>query len=96
MTPPAKPLLAGLSLVALSCAGSTPKAVTPVHHHVVPAFLFGAFDGPELDVRNDCPNTSAESIRIGTTWSTLGLSILTLGIYTPREVSIRCKRRGPS
>jgi hypothetical protein len=61
--------------------------------HTVPAFLFGTFDGPELDVRNDCPESAAESVRMGTTWATLGLSIVTLGIYTPREVSIRCKRR---
>jgi hypothetical protein len=74
----------------LGCGGSVPSAVDP-HEHWVPGFAFGLYGKAELDVRDDCPSTGAASIRIGTTWSTLLVSVVTLGIYTPREVRVQCK-----
>jgi hypothetical protein len=76
--------------VYLGCGGSTPSATDP-HEHWVAGFAFGLYGTADLDVRDDCPSTGAASIRIGTTWSTLLVSVVTLGLYTPREVRVQCK-----
>ncbi len=72
------------------CAASLPAAAPP-HQHWVPGYVFGLWGKAELDVRDDCPTTGAESVRIGTTWSTLLVSVATLGAYTPREVRVQCR-----
>ena len=59
--------------------------------HWVAGYVLGIWGGAELDVRDDCPEAGASSVRIGSTWSTLLVGLLTLGIYTPREVRIACQ-----
>jgi Bor protein len=73
-----------------ACTGATPSAVAP-HQHWVPGYVFGLWGKAELDVRDDCPTTGAQSVRIGVTWSTLLVSLVTLGVYTPREVRVQCR-----
>ena len=81
--------LAGV--LSLGCASSTPIAAVPTHEHWVSGYAFGIWGKAELDVRDDCPTTGSDAVRIGPTWTTLLVTVVTLGIYTPREVSVRCK-----
>ena len=73
-----------LGLVA--CAAHRPSVRTIW----VPAYGFGAFGGGELDVRDLCASGTADELSVGSTWATLGVSLATLGIYTPREARVRC------
>jgi hypothetical protein len=59
----------------------------------LPAYAFGAIGGGDLDLRDVCPHGAAEELSVGSTWSTLGISFATLGVYTPREAKVRCARR---
>lgn len=52
-------------------------------------FLFGLAGEPELDVRRYC-STSAARVETGETLATLGVTVLTLGVYTPRQSTITC------
>jgi hypothetical protein len=79
-------------LCSFGCAAALP-ASAPAHRHWVPGYVFGLWGKAELDVRDDCPSSGAESVRIGTTWSTLLVSAATLGMYTPREVRVHCRAR---
>jgi hypothetical protein len=84
-----------VSLVCLACAfgcvsGARPNAAQPVRHWV-PGYVFGIWGKAELDVRDDCPLTGAAMVRVSATWSTLAATLLTLGLYTPREVQIQCR-----
>ena len=83
-------LLAACTL--FGCA-APPPAATPAHEHWVPGYVFGLWGKADLDVRDDCPTTGAESVRIGITWSTLLVSVITVGMYTPREVRVHCRAR---
>ena len=78
------------ALTCLACASSTPTATEP-RAHWVPGYVFGIWGKAELDVRDDCPTTGASSVRIGATWSTVLVGVATIGMYTPREVRVRCK-----
>ena len=59
----------------------------------LPAYVFGAFGGGDLDVRDVCASGAVDEVSVGSTWATLGVSVATIGIYTPREVKVRCVRR---
>jgi hypothetical protein len=48
----------------------------------------------DVDVRDHCPTARAHEVRLGGNVRTVGASILTLGIDTPREVTITCEARG--
>ncbi|HKY37613.1 MAG TPA: hypothetical protein VJN18_16840 [Polyangiaceae bacterium] len=56
----------------------------------LPAYVFGAFGGGDLDVRDHCASGVADELSVGSSWATLGVSVATIGIYTPREVRLRC------
>jgi hypothetical protein len=77
---------------ATGCA-VTPPATAPVREHWVPGYVFGIWGKGELDVRDDCPEAGAARVRIGATWSTLLVSLVTIGIYTPHEVIVHCRVR---
>jgi hypothetical protein len=55
-------------------------------HH----YFIGAVGEAEIDVRDHCPTARAHEVWVGEDVFTLGVSILTLGIYTPRKVAITC------
>ncbi len=61
-----------------------------MHTVWVPAYAFGAIGGGELDVRDLCASGAADELSLGSTWATLGVSLATLGVYTPREARVRC------
>ena len=86
-------LVAGAcSLAMLSCAGAAPRGpAAPIHDHWLPGYVLGIWGKSELDVRDDCPDTGAASVRVGATWATLAITVVTLGIYTPREVRVQCR-----
>ncbi len=86
-------LVAGAcSLAMLGCTGSSARGpASPIHDHWLSGYVLGIWGKSELDVRDDCPNTGAASVRVGATWATLAVSVVTLGIYTPREVRVRCR-----
>jgi Bor protein len=83
-----------LTLIATGagCTATRPAAA-PLREHWVPAYVFGIWGKSELDVRDDCPEVGAARVRIGATWSTFLVSVVTLGIYTPREVIVHCRVR---
>jgi len=56
----------------------------------LPAYALGAIGGGDLDVRDYCPAGATREVSVGSSWATLGVSVATLGVYTPREVRVRC------
>ena len=87
----ARNIAAAALLLATGCIG-TPRANEPGREHWVPGYGFGIWGKGELDVRDDCP-AGAARVRIGATWSTLLVSVATLGVYTPHEVIVHCRAR---
>jgi len=80
----------GLVCLLVGCTPARPAA-EPVREHWVPGYVFGIWGRSELDLRDDCPTTGAARVRVGSTWSTLLVSLFTLGMYTPREVIVHCR-----
>lgn len=74
------------SLGLVSCAA--PPAGT--QRIWLETYALGAIAPADLDLRDYCPNGAPHELSVGSTWETLGISLLTLGVYTPREVRIRC------
>ena len=75
-----------------ACAtGNSRGALAASHDHWLPGYVLGIWGKAELDVRDDCPKTGAASVRGGSTWTTLVVTVVTLGIYTPREVRVQCR-----
>jgi hypothetical protein len=60
------------------------------HEEWAPYFLFGTIGEKEIDTRTQCGRAEVAEIENGTTFMTWFLSTVTLGIYTPREITIRC------
>lgn len=56
----------------------------------LPTYALGAIGGGDLDVRDLCPSGAADELSVGSSWATLGVSVATLGVYTPREAKVRC------
>lgn len=57
------------------------------HHYVL-----GSLGEAEVDVRDHCATARAHEIWIGEDALTLLVSVVTLGIYTPRKVAIICEK----
>ena len=76
-------------LLLPGCSGAHGTA-RPNEAHWVAAYGFGVWGTAEFDIRDDCPSGVAENVRVGPTWTTLLVSLVTLGLYTPREVRVRC------
>ena len=55
----------------------------------MPSYLLGTLGTYVLDIRGLCPGRTAEIERTSTP-GTLAMSLLTLGIYTPHELRVRC------
>jgi hypothetical protein len=53
-------------------------------------YVVGIIGREEVDVREHCPSGQASEVETGATLATLGVSLLTIGIYTPRRVLITC------
>jgi hypothetical protein len=85
----AHPTLLLLLCLGLNGCGAAQPGVRKVW---LPAFGFGAFGGGDLDVRDVCPGSHATELSVGSTWATFGVSVATLGVYTPREARVKCAR----
>jgi hypothetical protein len=70
----------------VACAAERPATRTVW----LPTYAFGAIGGGDLDVRDYCPSGAISELSIGSSWATLGVSLATLGVYTPREAKVRC------
>jgi hypothetical protein len=74
------------SLALASCASTS----ADTRRVWLPAYALGAIGGGDLDVRDYCAPGALRELSVGSSWGTLGVSLATLGVYTPREVRIRC------
>ncbi len=57
-------------------------------------FVFGAIGHDELDARDVCESARFSRVRTGENGLTLGATLLTLGIYSPRRVVYVCEETG--
>ena len=83
--------IAACLALAMGCAARDVRPASAPRTHWVSGYFFGLLGQAELDVRDDCPKNGARDVRIGGTWSTIAVSLLTLGLYTPREVRLTCQ-----
>lgn len=83
-------LLLGLSgcYKASFYQGSTVRGTQ--HEEWTNFFLFGLIGHDRVDVREFCPNSEVASLRSGANVGTTVVSVLTVGIYTPRKVYVSC------
>lgn len=61
----------------------------PDHEEWEDHYLFGTTGKTDIDVQRYCPN-GVGAVRTGGNAGTTTLSIVTLGVYTPRKVYIAC------
>jgi hypothetical protein len=83
-----------LVLLGSGCAASfrEPRIATGKANSIWASYyLFGLIGRPEIDVRDHCPSGRASAIETGADVVTVGASLLTLGIYTPRRVHVSCE-----
>jgi len=74
--------------------GSLAGCSTQQQHGVrlwTPSFAFGTLGYRDFDVRTYCGTRGARKLQVLGTPGTLAVSVVTLGVYTPREVRIECR-----
>jgi hypothetical protein len=59
-------------------------------------YLLGFVGRSQLDLRDHCQGRGVESVSVGQNAVTVLLWVVTVGIYTPQRVSIRCSPVAPS
>lgn len=64
------------------------------HDELVHFFVFGLVGDPTIDVHQFCPDGKVAQVRTGANFGTGLVSLLTLGIYTPRKVYVTCAGDG--
>jgi hypothetical protein len=57
-----------------------------------PFFLLGAVGHAEVDVRDYCAENRAHEVHLGGDILTVIVSVVTIGIYTPRKVTVTCAK----
>jgi hypothetical protein len=57
-------------------------------------FIFGLVNEQTVDVRQFCPDGRVAQVQTGGNFATGIVSILTIGIYTPRKVYVTCAADG--
>jgi Bor protein len=86
-------VLLGLSLLPAGCVKATLSsqrfAERERHDVWLHRYLYGLVGQRELDTRRYCAHGAAR-LRVAETGSSLALSILTLGVYTPEVARITC------
>ncbi len=77
----------GLALcTATACGAHRPRGRVAF----MQSYVLGTLGDRELDVRDVCPSGWARRISVSPTPLTVLAGIVTLGLYTPREVVITC------
>lgn len=66
----------------------------PTYEEWTDFFIFGLVGTEDFDVRSHC-NGPAGKVRTGGNAGTWVVSVLTIGIYTPRKVYIHCAGAAP-
>jgi hypothetical protein len=56
----------------------------------LPSYLFGTLEQQEFDLRDLCDGRMTE-LEFTSTPATVALSVVTLGVYTPHELRLRCE-----
>jgi len=56
----------------------------------LPSYLFGTLEQRTFDTRDLCSGRVTE-MEFASTPSTVALSVVTLGVYTPHELWLRCE-----
>lgn len=81
------------ALLSTACVASFQEPKAPrgeSRSEMVSYYLLGAVGRPEVDVRDHCPSGRASEVETHADIVTVGLSLLTIGIYTPRRVTVIC------
>jgi hypothetical protein len=89
--------LLATSFVTSGCAATLVDPRVPAgaeKSEWVDFYLFGIVGQEEVDVRDLCPTARAREVHVGSNVATFGLSVVTLGIYTPRKVTVTCAKAG--
>lgn len=94
MTPRLQWLALLLSWAACSAGCAQRIAPSTVREVSVHEYLFGAFGGSTLDARDLCPSGGVAEFEIRRDAGSYLVSILSLGLYLPHQVRVRCLRRG--
>ena len=82
------------SALAGGCAASFTDPRVPAGEESsewVPFYLWGSVGHAEIDVRDHCPTARAHRVRTGGNVLTIGATLITVGIYAPRKVTITCE-----
>ena len=96
--PPASILLLTTALLGATCPGcfkatfedaSRPPAGEE-HSEYESFFLIGLVGESDVDIRDHCESGRASGVQTGGNVGTTLISVLTVGIYTPRMVYVRC------
>ena len=77
---------AGFCLAGTACA--TPSS--GARRFFLPSYLFGTLEQRDFDTRDLCHGRVTE-MEFASTPSTVALSVVTLGVYTPHELWLRCE-----
>jgi hypothetical protein len=75
-------------LAAGACA--TPSSAE--RRVLLPSYFFGTLEQRTFDARDLCGGRVTE-LEFASTPSTVALSVVTLGVYTPRELWLRCEAK---
>jgi hypothetical protein len=79
----------------LGLANGCAQRVAPSTREVsVHEYLFGAFGGAALDARDLCPGGDVSAFEIRRSASAYLVSVLSLGLYLPHQVRVRCRTAG--
>jgi hypothetical protein len=77
-----------LLLGSLTACSATPANAVRLW---TPSYAFGTLGYRDFDVRTYCGERGARRVQVTGTPETLAVSVVTLGVYTPREVTIECR-----
>lgn len=84
-------LVLGAGALACTATFQEPRHARAESHSVWASyFLVGLIGHNDVDVRDHCPSGRASEVETGTDAGTLAVSVLTIGIYTPRRVLVTC------
>ena len=87
--------LCQLAIFASACSATFTDPRVPAGEqksHWQNFFVLGAVGHAEVDVRDFCATRRAHEVHLGADVLTIGVSVITLGIYTPRKVVVTCAK----
>lgn len=80
--------------VTISPKGKTIRySSTPQYQETQNFFLFGLIGESTVNLRSVCPGRAIKQMQTQKTFLNGFLTVITLGIYTPRTASVWCKRK---